>query len=317
MQKISSYPYARIDDEESSFTENMVEVEEAERPEILFTTPENGPVDDLVGMYLRESGKAPLLTLEEEVDLAQRIERGDIEARHKLIEANLRLVISIARKYVGQGLSFLDLIQEGNIGLIRVVEKFNYKKGFRFSTYATWWIRRAIARAIADQSRTIRIPIYMVDTINKLIKVSRRLLQELGREPSLEEIATAMEIPPEEVSEIIKISQEPFSLETPVGEKDSSQLGDLIEEQDDLSPASIVPLNMLREQMNKLLKILGPREQRVLKLRYGLDDGCCRTREEVGQIFGVGRVRIGQIEPKALRKLKNLCQSKCLRDYLD
>lgn len=307
------------EDEEPSFTEDAVEEEEEEKepPEILPTVPEGVPVDDPVRMYLKEIGKVPLLTPEEEVDLAQRIEVGDINARRKLIEANLRLVVSIAKKYVGRGLSFLDLIQEGNMGLIRAVEKFDYKKGYKFSTYATWWIRQAITRAIADQARTIRIPVHMVETINKLIKISRQLLQELGREPSIEEIASGMEMPPEKVSEIIKISQEPLSLETPVGEEEDSHLGDFIEDRDALAPTDAASFTMLREQLDEVLETLTPREQRVLKLRFGLDDGRTRTLEEVGQVFGVTRERIRQIEAKALRKLKYPSRSKRLRDYLD
>ena len=315
MQKISGSSYSFAEDEEPSFTEDVVE--EEGRSEILPTAPEGGPVDDLVGMYLKESGKASLLTSEEEIDLAQRIKRGDIEARCKLIEANLRLVVSIARKYADRGLSLLDLIQEGNIGLIRAVEKFDCEKGCRFSTYATWWIRRDIARAIEDQARTIRIPKHVVETINKLTKISRQLLQELGREPSIEEIAGGMKMTTKKVSEIIKISQEPFSLETLVGAKGDSYLVEFIEDHDTLTPIDSVSSTMLREQLYKLLKILAPREQKVLKLRYGLDDGRFRTWEEVGKIFGVSRARISQIERKALRKLKYPCQSKCLRDYLD
>lgn len=274
-------------------------------------------IDDPVRMYLKEIGKVPLLTAEEEVELAKRIEQGDEEAKKKLIEANLRLVVSIAKKYVGRGMLFLDLIQEGNLGLIKAVEKFDYRKGYKFSTYATWWIRQAITRAIADQARTIRIPVHMVETINKLIRVSRQLLQELGREPTPEEIAKEMGISEEKVREILKIAQEPVSLETPIGEEEDSHLGDFIEDQDALAPAEAASYNLLREQLEGVLDTLTEREQNVLKLRFGLEDGRPRTLEEVGQVFGVTRERIRQIEAKALRKLRHPSRSKKLKDFLE
>ncbi|MGB9867837.1 MAG: RNA polymerase sigma factor RpoD [Bacillota bacterium] len=274
-------------------------------------------IDDPVRMYLKEIGKVPLLTAEEEVELAKRIEQGDEEAKKKLIEANLRLVVSIAKKYVGRGMLFLDLIQEGNLGLIKAVEKFDYRKGYKFSTYATWWIRQAITRAIADQARTIRIPVHMVETINKLIRISRQLLQELGREPTPEEIAKEMGISEEKVREIMKIAQEPVSLETPIGEEEDSHLGDFIEDQDALAPAEAASYNLLREQLEGVLDTLTEREQNVLKLRFGLEDGKPRTLEEVGQVFGVTRERIRQIEAKALRKLRHPSRSKKLKDFLE
>jgi RNA polymerase primary sigma factor len=268
-------------------------------------------------MYLKEIGRVPLLTPEEEVDLAKRMEDGDEEAKRRLAEANLRLVVSIAKRYVGRGMLFLDLIQEGNLGLIKAVEKFDYRKGYKFSTYATWWIRQAITRAIADQARTIRIPVHMVETINKLIRVSRQLLQELGREPSPEEIASEMNISEEKVREIMKIAQEPVSLETPIGEEEDSHLGDFIEDHDARAPAEEASFTLLREQLDEVLKTLTEREQRVLRLRFGLDDGRARTLEEVGQKFGVTRERIRQIEAKTLRKLRHPSRSKKLKDYLD
>ena len=273
--------------------------------------------DDPVKMYLKEIGQGPLLTNEEEVELAKRVEQGDPEAKRKLIEANLRLVVSIAKKYVGRGMLFLDLIQEGNLGLIRAVEKFDYRKGYKFSTYATWWIRQAITRAIADQARTIRIPVHMVETINKLNRTSRQLVQELGRDPTPEEIAEKMGITPEKVREIMKTAQEPLSLETPIGEEEDSHLGDFIEDTGALAPPQAASYSLLKEQLDNVLNTLTDRERRVLKLRFGLEDGRPHTLEEVGQIFGVTRERIRQIEAKALRKLRHPSRSKKLRDYLD
>lgn len=278
---------------------------------------EDLPLSDPVRMYLREIGKIPLLTPEEEVELAKRVEEGDPEAKAKLIEANLRLVVSIAKKYIGRGMLFLDLIQEGNLGLIRAVEKFDYRKGFKFSTYATWWIRQAITRAIADQARTIRIPVHMVETINKLIRVSRQLVQQLGREPTAEEIAAEMGIAPEKVEEIHRIAQEPVSLETPIGEEEDSELGDFLEDKDIPSPEEAAAQQLLREQLEEMLEELTDREREVLRLRFGLEDGHPYTLEEVGLRFGVTRERIRQIEAKALRKLRHPSRSKKLRDYLD
>ncbi len=274
-------------------------------------------IDDPVRMYLKEIGKVALLNSAEEIRLAKRMERGDEEAKRRLIEANLRLVVSIAKKYVGRGMLFLDLIQEGNLGLIRAVEKFDWRKGYKFSTYATWWIRQAITRALADQARTIRIPVHMVETINKLIRVSRQLLQEVGREPTPEEIGQVMKMPTERVREIIKIAQEPISLETPIGEEEDSHLGDFIEDQDALAPAEAASFTMLKEQLEGVLDTLTPRERKVLKLRFGLDDGRPRTLEEVGREFGVTRERIRQIEAKALRKLRHPSRSKRLKDFIE
>ncbi|HOL17412.1 MAG TPA: RNA polymerase sigma factor RpoD [Bacillota bacterium] len=279
--------------------------------------PEGVAINDPVRMYLKEIGKIPLLTSEEEIDLARAIEQNDEEARRRLAEANLRLVVSIAKKYVGRGMLFLDLIQEGNLGLIKAVEKFDYRKGYKFSTYATWWIRQAITRAIADQARTIRIPVHMVETINKLIRVSRQLVQELGREPLPEEIAREMNVSEERVREILKIAQEPVSLETPIGEEDDSHLGDFIEDQDAQAPAEAAAFELLKEQLEDVLDTLTPREEKVLRLRFGLDDGRTRTLEEVGQHFDVTRERIRQIEAKALRKLRHPMRSKRLKDYLE
>ena len=274
-------------------------------------------LDDPVRMYLKEIGKVPLLSAEEEIELAKKMEEGDEEAKKKLAEANLRLVVSIAKRYVGRGMLFLDLIQEGNLGLIKAVEKFDYRKGYKFSTYATWWIRQAITRAIADQARTIRIPVHMVETINKLIRVSRQLLQELGREPTPEEIAKEMNMPVDRVREILKISQEPVSLETPIGEEEDSHLGDFIQDDNVPVPADAAAFTLLREQLNEVLDTLTEREQKVLKLRFGLDDGRARTLEEVGREFNVTRERIRQIEAKALRKLRHPSRSRKLKDYLD
>ncbi len=281
------------------------------------SVPEGIAIDDPVRMYLKEIGRVPLLTAEEEIMYAERIEQGDEEAKRKLAEANLRLVVSIAKRYVGRGMQFLDLIQEGNLGLIKAVEKFDHRKGFKFSTYATWWIRQAITRAIADQARTIRIPVHMVETINKLIRVTRQLVQELGREPTPEEIAAHMDIPVERVREIQKIAQEPVSLETPIGEEEDSHLGDFIEDQDAPAPAEAASFTLLKEQLEEVLESLTPREEKVLRLRFGLDDGRARTLEEVGQVFGVTRERIRQIEAKALRKLRHPSRSKKLKDYLE
>ncbi|HLV09073.1 MAG TPA: RNA polymerase sigma factor RpoD [Halanaerobiales bacterium] len=281
------------------------------------TVPDGVGIDDPVRMYLKEIGKVSLLTAEEEVDLAQRMEKGDKAAKRKLIEANLRLVVSIAKKYVGRGMLFLDLIQEGNMGLIKAVEKFDYRKGYKFSTYATWWIRQAITRSIADQARTIRIPVHMVETINKLIRVSRQLLQEKGREPTPEEIGEEMGLPVEKVREIMKIAQEPVSLETPIGEEEDSHLGDFIEDEDAPAPASAASFILLKEQLDDVLDTLTEREKRVLELRFGIEDGRPRTLEEVGKEFGVTRERIRQIEAKALRKLRHPSRSKKLKDYLD
>lgn len=281
------------------------------------SVPPGIKINDPVRMYLKEIGRVPLLSAEEEIELAKRIEQGDEEAKRRLAEANLRLVVSIAKRYVGRGMLFLDLIQEGNMGLIKAVEKFDYRKGYKFSTYATWWIRQAITRAIADQARTIRIPVHMVETINKLIRVSRQLLQELGREPSPEEIAVEMEMSPEKVREIMKIAQEPVSLETPIGEEDDSHLGDFIEDQDALAPADAAAYELLKEQLEDVLDTLTEREENVLRLRFGLDDGRTRTLEEVGKVFGVTRERIRQIEAKALRKLRHPSRSKRLKDFLE
>ncbi|GBF75436.1 RNA polymerase sigma factor RpoD [Paenibacillus sp. 598K] len=274
-------------------------------------------INDPVRMYLKEIGRVPLLSADDEVELAKRIEKGDEEAKRRLAEANLRLVVSIAKRYVGRGMLFLDLIQEGNMGLIKAVEKFDHDKGFKFSTYATWWIRQAITRAIADQARTIRIPVHMVETINKLIRVSRQLLQELGREPTPEEIAAEMDLSTDKVREIMKIAQEPVSLETPIGEEDDSHLGDFIEDQEALAPADAAAYELLKEQLEDVLDTLTEREENVLRLRFGLDDGRTRTLEEVGKVFGVTRERIRQIEAKALRKLRHPSRSKRLKDFLE
>ena len=304
------------DFEEEPDIEDLKEVEDLKLDEITDTSYDGINVDDPVRMYLREIGRIPLLTFDEELDLAKRILKGDEEAKQKLAESNLRLVVSIAKKYVGRGMLFLDLIQEGNMGLIKAVEKFDYTKGFKFSTYATWWIRQAITRAIADQARTIRIPVHMVETINKLIRTSRHLLQQLGREPTPEEIAEEMEIPVEKVAEIQKIAQDPVSLETPIGEEDDSHLGDFIQDEDSPAPHDAASYAMLKEQLEEVMGTLTPREAKVLKLRFGLEDGKSRTLEEVGSEFNVTRERIRQIEAKALRKLRHPSRSKKLRDYM-
>lgn len=285
--------------------------------EIDLSVPEGIAIDDPVRMYLKEIGKVPLLSSEEEMELAKQIEAGSQYAKKKLAEANLRLVVSIAKRYVGRGMLFLDLIQEGNLGLIKAVDKFDYRKGYKFSTYATWWIRQAITRAIADQARTIRIPVHMVETINKIMRVSRQLVQELGREPSAEEIAKKLDMPVEKVREIIKIAQEPVSLETPIGEEEDSHLGDFIQDDNVPVPAEAAAYTMLKEQIGEVLTSLTPREQLVLRLRFGLDDGRSRTLEEVGKEFNVTRERIRQIEAKSLRKLRHPSRSKKLKDYLD
>jgi RNA polymerase primary sigma factor len=293
------------------------DVEPEEEVEREVSVPDGITIDDPVRMYLKEIGRVPLLTAEEEVRLAKRIEAGEEEAKRELAEANLRLVVSIAKRYVGRGMLFLDLIQEGNLGLIKAVEKFDYRKGYKFSTYATWWIRQAITRAIADQARTIRIPVHMVETINKLIRVQRQLLQEYGREPLPEEIAKEMGITVERVREILKVAQEPVSLETPIGEEEDSHLGDFIEDEDAPAPAEAAGYQLLKEQLEEVLDTLTNREEKVLRLRFGLTDGRARTLEEVGQVFGVTRERIRQIEAKALRKLRHPTRSKKLKDYLD
>ena len=304
-------------EEEEPDLEDLKEVEDIKVDENAFASLDGINVDDPVRMYLREIGKIPLLTYEEELDLAQKVLEGDEEAKKKLSESNLRLVVSIAKKYVGRGMLFLDLIQEGNMGLIKAVEKFDYKKGYKFSTYATWWIRQAITRAIADQARTIRIPVHMVETINKLIRTSRLLLQRLGREPSPEEIAEELELPVEKVMEIQKIAQDPVSLETPIGEEDDSHLGDFIQDDDSPAPQDAAAYTMLKEQLEEVMGTLTPREAKVLKLRFGLEDGKARTLEEVGKEFDVTRERIRQIEAKALRKLRHPSRSKKLKDYMN
>ena len=293
------------------------DMEEIELDKIDLSVPDGVSIDDPVRMYLKEIGKVPLLTAEEEIELAKKMEQGDQEAKKRLAEANLRLVFSIAKRYVGRGMLFLDLIQEGNLGLIKAVEKFDYRKGYKFSTYATWWIRQAITRAIADQARTIRIPVHMVETINKLIRVSRQLLQELGREPTPEEIAEEMDMPVERVREILKISQEPVSLETPIGEEEDSHLGDFIQDDNVPVPADAATFTLLKEQLDEVLSTLTEREQKVLILRFGLEDGRARTLEEVGKEFNVTRERIRQIEAKALRKLRHPSRSRKLKDYLE
>lgn len=302
-----------VDDEEIILTEE----DEVDVENIDLSVPDGISIEDPVRMYLKEIGKVPLLSAEEEIELAKKMEMGDEEAKKRLAEANLRLVVSIAKRYVGRGMLFLDLIQEGNLGLIKAVEKFDYRKGYKFSTYATWWIRQAITRAIADQARTIRIPVHMVETINKLIRVSRQLLQELGREPTPEEIAEEMNMPVDRVREILKISQEPVSLETPIGEEEDSHLGDFIQDDNVPVPADAAASTLLKEQLVEVLSTLTEREQKVLRLRFGMDDGRARTLEEVGKEFNVTRERIRQIEAKALRKLRHPSRSRKLKDYLD
>ena len=306
-----------LDVDDDADIEKMDDEEEIELDKIDLSVPEGVSIEDPVRMYLKEIGKVSLLTADEEIELAKRMEQGDEEAKKRLAEANLRLVVSIAKRYVGRGMLFLDLIQEGNLGLIKAVEKFDYRKGYKFSTYATWWIRQAITRAIADQARTIRIPVHMVETINKLFRVSRQLLQELGREPTPEEIAEEMKMPVERVREILKISQEPVSLETPIGEEEDSHLGDFIQDDNVPVPADAAAFTLLKEQLIEVLGTLTEREQKVLRLRFGLDDGRARTLEEVGKEFNVTRERIRQIEAKALRKLRHPSRSRKLKDYLD
>ena len=305
------------DDVDDDILLEVEDEEEIEVEKIDLSVPDGVSIEDPVRMYLKEIGKVPLLSAEEEIELAKRMELGDQEAKKRLAEANLRLVVSIAKRYVGRGMLFLDLIQEGNLGLIKAVEKFDYRKGYKFSTYATWWIRQAITRAIADQARTIRIPVHMVETINKLIRVSRQLLQELGREPTPEEIAAEMNMPVERVREILKISQEPVSLETPIGEEEDSHLGDFIQDDNVPVPADAAAFTLLKEQLEEVLGTLTEREQKVLTLRFGLEDGRARTLEEVGKEFNVTRERIRQIEAKALRKLRHPSRSRKLKDYLE
>ncbi len=306
-----------VDDDLDVDEATLAEEEDVDMEKLDLSVPDGISIEDPVRMYLKEIGKVPLLTAEEEVELAKRMAEGDEEAKKRLAEANLRLVVSIAKRYVGRGMLFLDLIQEGNLGLIKAVEKFDYSKGFKFSTYATWWIRQAITRAIADQARTIRIPVHMVETINKLIRVSRQLLQELGREPTPEEIAKEMDMPVERVRDILKISQEPVSLETPIGEEEDSHLGDFIQDDNVPVPAEAAAQTLLKEQLDEVLDTLTEREQKVLRLRFGMNDGRARTLEEVGKEFDVTRERIRQIEAKALRKLRHPSRSRKLRDYLD
>ena len=305
------------DDADDDILLEVDDDDEIEVEKIDLSVPDGVSIEDPVRMYLKEIGKVPLLSAEEEIELAKRMELGDQEAKKRLAEANLRLVVSIAKRYVGRGMLFLDLIQEGNLGLIKAVEKFDYRKGYKFSTYATWWIRQAITRAIADQARTIRIPVHMVETINKLIRVSRQLLQELGREPTPEEIAAEMNMPVERVREILKISQEPVSLETPIGEEEDSHLGDFIQDDNVPVPADAAAFTLLKEQLEEVLGTLTEREQKVLTLRFGLEDGRARTLEEVGREFNVTRERIRQIEAKALRKLRHPSRSRKLKDYLE
>lgn len=307
----------RMTDDEDEEPILLEDDEDLDVEKLDLTVPDGISIEDPVRMYLKEIGKVPLLNAEEEIDLAKRMELGDEAAKKRLAEANLRLVVSIAKRYVGRGMLFLDLIQEGNLGLIKAVEKFDYRKGYKFSTYATWWIRQAITRAIADQARTIRIPVHMVETINKLIRVSRQLLQELGREPSPEEIAKEMNMSVDRVREILKISQEPVSLETPIGEEEDSHLGDFIQDDNVPVPADAAAFTLLREQLTEVLSTLTEREQKVLRLRFGLDDGRARTLEEVGKEFNVTRERIRQIEAKALRKLRHPSRSRKLKDYLE
>ena len=321
IQEVEDQGIAVVGDDGGPTKQQMVRAEQV-KPETSATTTSSAvaskiKVSDPVRMYLKEIGRVDLLSADEEVDLAKRIEDGDELAKQELAEANLRLVVSIAKRYVGRGMSFLDLIQEGNMGLMKAVEKFDYTKGFKFSTYATWWIRQAITRAIADQARTIRIPVHMVETINKLVRVQRNLLQDLGREPTPEEIGAEMNLPTEKVREILKIAQEPVSLETPIGEEDDSHLGDFIEDEGAMSPEAFTSSSLLREQLEDVLDTLTDREENVLRLRFGLDDGNIRTLEQVGKVFGVTRERIRQIEAKALRKLRHPSRSKQLKDFLE
>ena len=325
MEKVFDYLEAnnvdvlRISNDDDDIPDDIVmsDEDDIDVEKIDLSVPEGSSIEDPVRMYLKENGKVPLLSADEEVELAKRLAEGDEEAETRLAEANLRLVVSIAKRYVGRGMLFLDLIQEGNLGLIKAVDKFDYHKGFKFSTYATWWIRQAITRAIADQARTIRIPVHMVETINKLIRVSRQLLQELGREPTPEEIAAELDMPVERVREILKISQEPVSLETPIGEEEDSHLGDFIQDDNVPVPAEAAAQTLLKEQLDEVLDTLTEREQKVLRLRFGMNDGRARTLEEVGKEFDVTRERIRQIEAKALRKLRHPSRSRKLRDYLD
>lgn len=305
------------DDADDDILLEVDDDDEIEVEKIDLSVPDGVSIEDPVRMYLKEIGKVPLLSAEEEIELAKRMELGDQEAKKRLAEANLRLVVSIAKRYVGRGMLFLDLIQEGNLGLIKAVEKFDYRKGYKFSTYATWWIRQAITRAIADQARTIRIPVHMVETINKVIRVSRQLLQELGHDPSPEEIAKEMNMPVDRVRDILKIAQEPVSLETPIGEEEDSHLGDFIPDDDAPEPAEAASFMLLKEQLVEVLKTLTPREEKVLRLRFGIEDGHTRTLEEVGKEFNVTRERIRQIEAKALRKLRHPSRSKKLKDFLN
>ncbi|MBG1274840.1 RNA polymerase sigma factor RpoD [Lactobacillus paracasei subsp. paracasei] len=318
MQKIEDNGIAIVDKNGEPAAISLKKQKKVSKKEMSdMSAPSGVKINDPVRMYLKEIGRVSLLTADEEVALALKIEQGDQEAKQRLAEANLRLVVSIAKRYVGRGMQFLDLIQEGNMGLMKAVEKFDYRKGFKFSTYATWWIRQAITRAIADQARTIRIPVHMVETINKLIRIQRQLLQDLGREPTPEEIGAEMDMPTEKVREILKIAQEPVSLETPIGEEDDSHLGDFIEDQDATSPEDHASYELLKEQLESVLDTLTDREENVLRLRFGLDDGRTRTLEEVGKVFGVTRERIRQIEAKALRKLRHPSRSKQLKDFLE
>lgn len=317
IQRVEDQGISVVDADGEPAKRSLQTEDEIDQTEEDLSAPAGVKINDPVRMYLKEIGRVDLLTAQEEIDLALRIVDGDQEAKQKLAEANLRLVVSIAKRYVGRGMQFLDLIQEGNMGLMKAVEKFDHTKGFKFSTYATWWIRQAITRAIADQARTIRIPVHMVETINKLIRIQRQLLQDLGREPTPEEIGAEMDLPTEKVREILKISQEPVSLETPIGEEDDSHLGDFIEDQDATSPAEHAAYEMLKEQLENVLDQLTDREENVLRLRFGLDDGRTRTLEEVGKVFGVTRERIRQIEAKALRKLRHPSRSKQLKDFLE
>ena len=319
VQKFEDEGIGVVDEEGNPLTKQLEkqekEAEKAKKEEMI--APPGVKINDPVRMYLKEIGRVDLLSAAEEVALAKRIEQGDVLAKQELAEANLRLVVSIAKRYVGRGMSFLDLIQEGNMGLMKAVEKFDYEKGFKFSTYATWWIRQAITRAIADQARTIRIPVHMVETINKLVRIQRQLLQDLGREPTPEEIGAEMDLPTEKVRDILKISQEPVSLETPIGEEDDSHLGDFIEDDGATSPADNAAYELLKNELEDVLDTLTDREENVLRLRFGLDDGRQRTLEDVGKVFGVTRERIRQIEAKALRKLRHPSRSKQLKDFLE